>query len=189
MNKELKVSRSPVLSIPVITHRLLGDERGPFGIPFEIEAMKTLGFEMPRIDQMNYSLRAAGGAFGIHVSNTGKYCFVLPGTIYHAWVIDLRDPQSETFGQKEEFVLNAGTAIHVPPGYGNTGQAQTDNACYFYALTGGVFDPKAERKVSMFNETLNLTWPREPTGLSQADIAAMSLAAYAEDRRKVLAAV
>lgn len=178
--------RSPVLGIPVISHRMMSDKRGPFGIAIEVGALKEAGLELAGpLNQINYSVRPQKGTFGIHVSNTGKYVFVMPGTRYHAVVVDLRDPKSETWGDSESFTLEAGTALYVPAGYGNAGQALVSNATYVYALDG-LFDPTAERKVLATDPQLAINWPLRVRHLSPADTNAMSYAEYTRRRLEAL---
>jgi dTDP-4-dehydrorhamnose 3,5-epimerase-like enzyme len=156
------------------------DPRGPFIIPIELEAMQPAGLELRGpLRQLNLSVSTeAGTTRGLHVSNTGKYCAApLPGHRFCNVVVDLTHPDSPTFGRWECVVLSPGTALYVPPGYGNGLQALVAGSVYCYLLDGD-FDPDAERVVNLADPEIGLTWMQPVVNVSPKDREGISLDAY-----------
>lgn len=185
----VKIEASSTLGIPVVDHRLFSDERGPFGIPIELDAwgnrFAELGFPLGPIRQLNYSVsHQANIRRGVHVSNAGKLVFAVEGAFTNP-VIDLRDPDSATYAQMELFELVPGQVLYVPPGFGNALQNFAAGDSYCYALDGP-FDPAAERVVALESFPL-IQWPDFAELISDKDQAGMSLDQYSADRRRVLA--
>jgi len=182
----VEVRRSPVLGLPVVTYRVMsGDPRGPFCIPFELSGMEPLGLNlMGPVRQLNMSqTRLAHTTRGLHVSNTGKYCFApLEGAGFWNPVVDLTGPASPTYGGWEAFELVPGTALYVPPGYGNGLQALGDGAVYLYMLDGD-FDPQGERVVDLSDPDIGIAWPNPTLEVSAKDAAGMSLLEYTRQLR------
>jgi dTDP-4-dehydrorhamnose 3,5-epimerase len=178
----VEVTRTTKLGLQVVKYRVMdNDPRGPFMILLELEAMEAAGLELRGpLRQLNMSkTKEEGTTRGVHVSNTGKYCAApLAGDFFWNPVVDLTHPDSPTFGQWEAIDLVPGTAVYVPPGYGNCVQAQNPGAVYVYLLDGD-FDPAAERVVNLDDPDIGLGWPTRVTVVSAKDRAGLSLEAYA----------
>lgn len=181
---------SPVLGIPTWTYRRTEsgeDPRGAFAIPLELPLLEPAlaAASWPLlgpVQQLNVSVSNVPlTARGLHVSNTGKICFVMAGSFTCA-VVNLRS-QDHTFGQVDQFDVDAdaGVAFYVPPGFGNALMNHGVGDMYAYFLDG-VFNPSAERVVAM-SSVPTIRWPQVPQLISAKDRAGLTLEEYIAQSR------
>lgn len=155
---ELKINESPIPGLFVIEMPVHGDNRGWFKENYQKEKMEALGLPDFQIVQNNISFNAEKGVTrGLHAEPWDKYISTANGSVYGAWC-DLREG-SPTYGETFTHVINPGTAIFVPRGVANGFQALEDNTTYTYLVTDH-WSPNAEySNVSIFDKSLNLSWP------------------------------
>lgn len=157
-NKELKIHKTKIPGLLLIDLVLNGDNRGWFKESFQYEKFITQGFPADfKVVQDNVSANIERGVTrGIHAEPWNKYICIHSGQIFTA-VVDFR--KGPNFGVKETFIMNAGKAIYVPRGCGNSFQTQTKDVIYTY-LVDEHWSPKAKYKfVNLADPDLNVDWP------------------------------
>ena len=156
------------------------DDRGWFQEWFKQSAVREqTGFNFSPV-QTNISHSAAGSIRGIHYSiapeGQGKLVTVMSGIIDDV-VIDVR-PSSPTYGKWEKVRLSSetGDAVLIDPHLGHAFQALINNTVVSYLVTAE-FNPTAEKGISPFCPTIDITWDPDVAPLvSQKDTEAPSLA-------------
>ncbi len=93
-----------------------------------------------RIDDVMVSFATAGGGVGPHYDNYDV--FLIQGLGSRRWRIGAKCSETSPladnsglriiaeFDQHEEYFLQPGDALYIPPGYSHWGVAQTDSLCY-----------------------------------------------------------
>lgn len=159
---------SGLLHIQLAVH---GDTRGWFKESYQRADLESLG--LPRLDvvQNNVSYNAEVGVTrGIHAEPWDKYISPAFGRVFAA-IVDLR--AGEGFGQLATFELDAGSALYVPRGCGNSFCTLEPHTVYNY-LVNAHWSPSASyTNVNLFDPTLAVPWPlpREQMILSDKDVA------------------
>lgn len=160
-----------------------GDARG-----FLVESFRQSWADeakLPPFVQENHSRSQGGVLRGIHVTpadGAGKLIRCARGAIFDV-AVDLRDPDSATFGRWEGYVLSDDNheQLYVPPGFGHGFFVMSDVADVIYKLAG-YYRPDAELEVRWDDPDIGIRWPeacREPQ-LSPRDVDAPSLAGLRE---------
>ncbi|MEX0748977.1 MAG: dTDP-4-dehydrorhamnose 3,5-epimerase [Candidatus Saccharimonadales bacterium] len=159
VNSELAVRQSSIpglLDIGLVVH---GDNRGYFKENYQAAKLKELGLPADfEPVQNNISFNAERGVTrGIHAEPWDKFISVAQGEVFAA-IVDLR-AGSATFGVVETFRLDAGRAIFVPRGCGNSFQTLTNNVTYTY-LVNEHWSPEASyTMLNLADPTVAIEWP------------------------------
>lgn len=179
------------------THRELGiagafeisppqfrDDRGVLTTPFHAEHFAAaVGRPSFRVAQTISSRSHAGVVRGVHFtappSATAKIVHCVHGEVLDI-VVDLR-LGSPTFGAWDAVVLDDRDhrTVYLPPGVGHAFVVRAPGSVMSY-LISQVFDPAAEREVSVHDPALALPIPHRPL-LSERDRRAPFLAALLAD--------
>jgi len=123
--------------------------------------------------QVNASLMTTAGTLkGIHWQ-TGEFAeyrqvTCLVGKVFDV-AVDIR-PESPTFLQWQGVELEGldGQSVLIPPGYGHAIQALTDN-CMVHYIHSSTYEPAHEAGLNALDPTLGISWPLEPTVMSDRD--------------------
>lgn len=154
------------------------DERGNFREAWQAEKMVAAGLPAFSPVQQNISESKRGVTRGIHAEPWDKFIHVPFGTVFAAWV-DLRE-DSETFGLMECFELNAGAAVYVPKGFGNSYQVTSDWAAYSYLVNDHWKPGITYPAIYLYDKDLAIPWPlsAEESLLSEKDLRTPTLRDY-----------
>ena len=156
----------------LIAMEIRGDERGFFSrawcrIEFEEAGLST------RIEQANMSGSVRRGTLrGLHFqldpAAEVKIVRCIRGTIFDV-IVDLR-ADSPTFMQWQGFELSARNrrVLYVPEGFAHGFQSLTDDAELFY-MVSALYTPERERGLRWDDPRLGISWPLEPTVMSDKD--------------------
>jgi dTDP-4-dehydrorhamnose 3,5-epimerase len=143
-----------LLVVDLVVH---GDERGWFKESYQRAKLDAAGF--PRLDvvQSNVAFsREVGVTRGIHAEPWDKYITVAHGRAFAA-ILDLRPLPS--YGRVVTLELDAGNAILVPRGCGNSYQTLTPDVVYTY-LVNEHWSPDARYTfVQAYDPALAIAWP------------------------------
>lgn len=169
----MKVERLAIPDVMLVTPARFGDTRGYFSETWNQARFAVAGIPGPFI-QDNHSLSEKRGTLrGLHCqiapSVQGKLVRVLKGSIWDV-AVDIRRG-SATYGRHVAAVLSAEnwSQLWVPGGFLHgfcTLEADTEVQ---YKVTGGYYDPKAERGVMWNDPDLALPWPVDPAEVLVSD--------------------
>ncbi|MDO5676861.1 MAG: sugar nucleotide-binding protein [Propionibacteriaceae bacterium] len=152
-----QISPTDIPGLLVIDLDLMEDPRGWFKEGWQREKMTALGLPDFGPVQNNLSFNASAGVTrGIHAEPWDKLISVATGRIFGAWV-DLREGPS--FGRVVTLEVDAGRAVFVPRGVGNSYQALEDNTCYTY-LVNEHWSAEARSRYTFANlDHPEIEWP------------------------------
>jgi dTDP-4-dehydrorhamnose reductase/dTDP-4-dehydrorhamnose 3,5-epimerase len=156
-SSELTVTETAIPGLLIVDLPVHGDNRGWFKENWQREKMLALGLPDfgPVQNNMSFNGRA-GTTRGIHAEPWDKFVSVATGRIFGAWV-DLRE--GETFGAVVTVEVDAGRAVYVPRGVGNSYQTLEDNTSYAY-LVNDHWSPAASYTfLNLADETVGIQWP------------------------------
>lgn len=157
MNKELRVSESPIKGLFVIDLVLHGDERGWFKENYQKEKLEALGLPAFEIVQNNFSFNQQKGVTrGLHAEPWEKYISVANGRVFGAWA-DLR--KGPDFGKTFSIEITPEVAIFVPRGVANGYQTLDQNITYTYLVNDHWAPDKQYSAVNLFDPELAIAWP------------------------------
>jgi dTDP-4-dehydrorhamnose 3,5-epimerase len=149
-----------------------GDERGFFARTYCQREFAALGLDT-NFTQQNMSVSAHRGTLrGMHLQHAPhaetKLVRCLQGAVYDV-IIDLR-LDSPTYRRWEAFELNADNKLmlYVPKGFAHGFQTLRDNVEVSY-LVDGFYTPSAEGGVRWNDPAFAVSWPLEPTVMSDKD--------------------
>jgi dTDP-4-dehydrorhamnose 3,5-epimerase len=118
------------------------------------------------------SMVQRGTLKGIHWQ-TGEFAeyrqvTCLVGKVFDV-AVDIR-PESPTFLQWQGVELEGldGQSVLIPPGYGHAIQALTDN-CMVHYIHSSTYEPTHEAGLNALDPELGISWPLEPTVMSERD--------------------
>jgi dTDP-4-dehydrorhamnose 3,5-epimerase len=157
-NRELKVNQTRIPGLLTIDLVINGDTRGWFKESFQREKLVAQGFPPDfEVVQDNVSANIDKGVTrGIHAEPWNKYICIHSGQIFTA-IVDFRE--GPNFGVTETFMMDAGKAIYVPKGCGNSFQTLTPDVVYTY-LVDDHWSPEAKYKlVNLADPDLAIQWP------------------------------
>jgi dTDP-4-dehydrorhamnose 3,5-epimerase len=148
------------------TNSKAADDRGFFINLFTNPQIQTA-------QQINIStMTNAGTLKGIHwqMGEFAEYRQVtcLVGKVFDV-AVDIR-PESPTFLQWQGVELEGldGRSVLIPPGYGHAFQALTDN-CMVHYIHSSTYEPAHEAGLNALDTALGISWPLEPTVMSERD--------------------
>ncbi len=170
--KELNVIETGIEGLKVLDLAVHGDSRGWFKENWQRAKMCALGIPDFRIVQNNISFNAERGVTrGIHAEPWNKFVSIARGSVFGAWV-DLREG-SPTYGKVYTCTLDAGKAIYVPRGVGNSFQALEDETAYTYLVDAhwSLELKKTYTFVNLADPELGIEWPipLDQATVSEAD--------------------
>lgn len=149
-----------------------GDERGFFARTFCVDEFAAQGLPTEFVQQ-NMSFSAARGTLrGMHFQSAphgeDKLIRCVRGGIVDI-IVDLR-PDSPSYKAWEGFELTEENKrmLLVPKGFAHGFQSITDNVEVTY-LSSAKYAPAAERGVRWNDPAFGITWPLEPTEVSEKD--------------------
>ena len=154
---ELRLTETAIPGLVILDLPVHGDNRGWFKENWQREKMLALGLPDFGPVQNNISFNGKTGTTrGIHAEPWDKYVSVATGRIFGAWV-DLRE--GDTFGAVVTVELDAGRAVYVPRGVGNSYQTLEEDTAYTY-LVNDHWSPAASYTfLNLADETANIPWP------------------------------
>ena len=148
------------------------DERGFFIRAWDKKIFEKAGLDV-NVVQCNLSLTKKKGTIrGLHYQEYPfgeiKLIRCTHGKIYSV-IIDLR-PESETYLKWEGVILDAKEYLlrYIPKGFANGIQALEDNSQLFYHVSQ-FYTAEAEKGIRWNDPTFGITWPLEPTVISEKD--------------------
>lgn len=150
------------------------DPRGIFLERWNIEELLEIGIDLrTNLRQGNESVSHKGAFRGMHfqIKNPqAKYVWVTQGIAFDA-VIDIR-PGSKTHGQWYGLILSADDpkCLYMPAGFAHGFLALSEGTRFQYLVSGGKYDPKDEGGIIWNDPDVNIQWPLEEYGLTEADI-------------------
>jgi dTDP-4-dehydrorhamnose 3,5-epimerase len=153
------------------------DERGFFRESWRKSLLTSLGIDFGPI-QMNHSMSETGVIRGIHAEKWDKLVYPITGKMWVP-IVDLR-PESETFGQYEEYTFDCtgdntpNRVLFLPSGIGNSICAVEGPVHYIY-LVSAYWTPDSSFAINPFDKDLNISWPVENPILKDSDLQAPSL--------------
>lgn len=161
MDKELKVTESPIKGLFVIDLTLHGDNRGWFKENYQKEKLEALGLPSFNIVQNNFSYNEEKGVTrGLHAEPWEKYISVANGSVFGAWT-DLR--KGPDFGKTFTTEITPDIAIFVPRGVANGYQTLTENVTYTYLVNDHWSPDTKYTFVNLFDPVLRIGWPIPPS--------------------------
>ena len=167
-----RAERLAIPEVVLITPQRVGDSRGFFSESWNEERFAAAGVAGHFI-QDNHSLSEKRGTLrGLHCqiapSAQGKLVRVLRGAIWDV-AVDLRR-NSPTYGQHVAAVLSAEnwSQLWIPAGFLHGFCTIEPNTEVMYKVTGGYYDPQAERGVIWNDPDLAIPWPLDGEPLLSA---------------------
>ncbi len=169
----MKIEPLAIPDLLLVTPARLGDRRGFFSETWNQARFATAGIPGPFI-QDNHSLSEKRGTLrGLHCqiapSIQGKLVRVLKGAIWDV-AVDIRRA-SPTYGQHAAAILSADnwSQLWVPGGFLHGFVTLEPDTEVHYKVTGGSYDPAAERGVIWNDPDLALPWPVDPAEVHLSD--------------------
>jgi dTDP-4-dehydrorhamnose 3,5-epimerase len=148
------------------------DERGFFARSFCRDEFAAAGLE-PAVAQCNVSYnRLAGTLRGLHLQTAdapeAKLVRCTRGAILDV-IVDLR-PDSTTLGRHIAVELSAENrrALYIPPLFAHAYQTLEDDTEVLYQVSQP-YTPNTERGLRYDDPVLDISWPMEPTMISDKD--------------------
>jgi dTDP-4-dehydrorhamnose 3,5-epimerase len=166
------IHSTPLAGAALIDLKRLEDDRGFFARSFCRQEFLDAGLD-PVVEQANISFNHRAGTlrgmhFQFHPHQETKLVRCLRGAIYDV-IVDLR-PDSPTFMQHfgAELTEDNMTSLLVPKDFGHGYIALTDGATVHYQVSYP-YTPGAESGLRWDDPELGITWPMQPTVLSDKD--------------------
>ncbi len=176
----MKVEKTHIDGLLVITPTVFGDERGHFFESFRKDTLKAYGVETDFV-QDNQSLSSKGILRGLHFQKDphaqGKLVRVLQGSVIDV-AVDIR-PNSLTYGQHFSIELNESnkTMFYIPPGFAHGFLTLEDNTIFAYKCTN-YYHKESEGCVLWNSPSLEINWGIDSPILSEKDKIATDFADF-----------
>ena len=156
----MKIERTALPGVLVITPRVFADSRGYFLETYNKRAMSEAGLPDEWV-QDNYSFSKKNVLRGIHYQVTqpqGKLIRVSQGAVLDV-AVDLRR-SSPMFGKHVAVELSAenGRALWIPAGFGHAFLVLSEGAGFAYKVTD-YYSPAGERTIVWNDPDLAIQWP------------------------------
>jgi dTDP-4-dehydrorhamnose 3,5-epimerase len=178
MPMRVSFSKTEIDGVLEVKVGVIHDGRGFFSEVYSKPVWGGQGFTEPFL-QDNMSLSVKGALRGMHYQlepyAMGKFVRTLTGSAFDV-AVDLRRG-SPTFAKWVGRVLSGenGLALWIPAGFAHGFVALEDNSVVYYKCTS-VHVPESERALSYKDPTVAISWPIEPTVVSEKDAVAPFLA-------------
>ena len=176
----MKVEKTHIDGLLVITPTVFGDERGHFFESFRKDTLKAYGVETDFV-QDNQSLSSKGILRGLHFQKDphaqGKLVRVLQGSVVDV-AVDIR-PNSLTYGQHFSIELNESnkTMFYITPGFAHGFLTLEDNTIFAYKCTN-YYHKESEGCVLWNSPSLEINWGIDSPILSEKDKIATDFADF-----------
>jgi dTDP-4-dehydrorhamnose 3,5-epimerase len=174
----MKVTRTSLPGVLVLSAPIYRDERGAFCETFNQRAMAEAGLPGPWV-QDNFSSSRKNVLRGIHyqvIQPQGKLIRVARGAVFDV-AVDLRRG-SPTFRKHLAIELDAdsGEMLWIPEGFGHGFLALTESVGFSYKVTD-FYSPQGERTILWSDPELAIPWPIAPGAaiVSEKDRAGLPL--------------
>ena len=168
----MKLNEIKLQGAYIITIEKLEDERGFFARTWDKEFFKSNGLNTDLV-QCNISFNKKKGTVrGLHYQippyEEAKLVRCTHGKVFEV-VIDLRK-NSKTFLQWEGIELDSKNheMLFVPEGFALGLQTLEDDTEIYYQMSQS-YKPEYSRGIKWNDVTLNISWPLEPTVISEKD--------------------
>lgn len=163
----MKFHATPLPGLTLVELEPRGDERGNFARAFCTREMQAAGLEM-QVAQVNLSCSTQRGTLrGMHYQlppfAEAKLVRCLRGAMYDM-ALDLRTGRSWGVELSAENRL----ALYVPKGFAHGFLTLVDD-CEVLYLTDEFYSPEWERGIRWNDPAFELSWPCEPTVVSERD--------------------
>ncbi|CAD5228290.1 unnamed protein product [Bursaphelenchus okinawaensis] len=146
--------------LKIIRPKAFPDDRGFFCETYNVEEWaKVLDFHEV-FKQDNHSYSKYGVVRGLHSQpGMGKLVSVVSGKIFDV-AVDAR-LDSPTFGKWHAVILDAEskTNFWIPPGFLHGLQALSPEGAHVTYKCTGVYDPKTEYGIDVFDKDIGVEWP------------------------------
>lgn len=164
----LTVNKTKLDGVLEITPFIFRDHRGNYVESYNRELYREHGIDMEFIqDDFSYSRKDV--IRGIHGdAETWKLVSCPHGELY--LVVVNCDQDSKTFGAWQSFIISDVNMkqVLIPPKYGNSFLALTDNALFHYKQTT-YYNPKGQFTYRWDETEFNIWWPTKTPILSMRD--------------------
>tara|TARA_B100000925_G_C21976902_1_gene460523 strand:- start:266 stop:799 length:534 start_codon:yes stop_codon:yes gene_type:complete len=172
----MKVEKTKLNGLLIITPEIFEDERGFFLESFNADRYKKAGINLDFV-QDNHSRSCKGVLRGLHFQKTkpqGKLVRVVRGEVYDV-AVDIRSG-SPTYGQWEAIILSEENKkqVWIPPGFAHGFLVLSETADFEYKCTD-YYDPSDEGSLLWNDPHLNIPWPLKNPKLSEKDAGAEML--------------
>ena len=168
----MKIIEAKIAGLKIIKSESLQDDRGFFSRFFCTKELELILNER-KIVQMNYSITNNLGAIrGMHYQNNPgsemKIIRCLKGRVYDV-AVDLRK-DSPTFLEWHgiELTPESNLAYVIPEGFAHGFQVLEKGSHLLYLHTA-FYSPELEGAVRFDDPKINISWPLNPTDLSEKD--------------------
>lgn len=176
------VHKTSINGLLYIDRTMNTDNRGFFSEVVKIPELEQIIGQEFVVKQVNHARSETNVVRGIHAEGWNKYIFVVTGLCFAA-IVDVR-PESETFGNKEFFLLGSGEnalngCLFLPSGVGNSVCVLEGPVDYLY-LVDRLYadrDKAGDVAISIFDPDLNIPWPiaKEDMIISERDTNTITL--------------
>lgn len=176
------IFKTSINGLYYIAHSTYKDDRGFFSELARIPELEKVIGQQFIVKQINQACSEVNVIRGIHAEDWNKYITLTTGVCFSA-VVDTR-PESETFGNKEYFLLGYGDGVldgslYIPARAGNSACIVEGpvNYVYFVDKLYKDRDPSGDVAISLFDPDINVPWPipREQMIISERDLKALTL--------------
>jgi len=156
----LVTEQTPLPGVVLIKPKKFGDDRGYFLETFRESTYRTLGLELPFV-QDNSSLSSKGVLRGLHLqwpNPQAKLVSVAYGAIFDV-AVDVRRG-SPTFGKSYGVELSAqnGWQLYIPKGFAHGFCALDERNVICYKCSN-YYSPETERTILWNDDDLGIAWP------------------------------
>lgn len=176
------VYKTSINGVLYIDRPIHTDNRGFFSEVVKMPDLEQIIGKPFVVKQVNHARSEKNVVRGIHAEGWNKYVFVITGLAFSA-IVDVR-PDSETFGNKEYFLLGNGEnsltgCLFLPVGVGNSICVLEGPVDYLY-LVDRLYserDKAGDVAISAFDPDLNIPWPvaKEDMIISERDTNTITL--------------
>jgi len=182
----MKVEKTPLDGLLVVTLDIHGDERGFFVERFNEGKFKELGMPTNFV-QDNHSRSSPGVLRGLHCQHTppqGKLVGVVRGRIWDV-AVDIR-VNSPTLGQHFAIELNDmnGKLLWIPAGFAHGFCVLGDELVDVLYKTTALFSPGGETGIAWDDPDFAINWPIKNAIISKRDQTQQSFKEYLRNPQK-----
>ncbi len=172
----MKVTKTHLPGVLLITPKVFGDQRGFFMETWEQQRYARIGLPAQFV-QDNLSFSEYGVLRGLHFQNPhaqGKLVSVLQGSVFDV-AVDIRQG-SPYFGQWVGVTLSADNKqqLYVPEGFAHGFCVTSKNALFSYKCTDFYY-PEGEGSVIWNDPDIGIEWPVDNPSLAAKDQAGVKL--------------
>lgn len=167
----MKVEKTPLEGLLVITPQSFGDERGYFYEAYNAKRYKEHGLVFDFV-QDNVSKSVYGTVRGLHYQvgdyAQGKLCSVTFGKVFDV-ALDIRS-NSPTYGKYFGLELSEENKIQlfIPPGFAHGFSVLSDEAIFRYKCTN-FYNKEFERAIKFDDPALGIDWKVQDPIVSEKD--------------------